>query len=134
MEISILAGGGCFERLPSVNQIPQNTRTIQGWSWGWGWGRGELCVGVGFFEQAQVAMSGCELTRAGGQGLGGRQSACAGLPWGRTDPRRAHREPWDPAGSAFSSGAAGGDATGRISRLLKEKGDSLLFSGSRVQP
>lgn len=31
LEISIVAGCGCFEWFPSVNQIPQNTRTIQGW-------------------------------------------------------------------------------------------------------
>lgn len=30
LEISIVAGGGCFEWFPSVNQSPQNTRTIQG--------------------------------------------------------------------------------------------------------
>lgn len=31
LEISIVAGGGCFEWFPSVNQIPQNTRMIQDW-------------------------------------------------------------------------------------------------------
>lgn len=34
LEISIVAGGGCFEWFPSVNQIPQNTERIQGWGWG----------------------------------------------------------------------------------------------------
>lgn len=98
LEISIVAGGGCFEWFPSVNQIPQNTRTIQGGGWGWG-----FFVCVDFFYQAQVAMPHCELMHAGRQGLGGRQSACPGLLWGHTDsgvPTTGHGALWAPLSAA----------------------------------
>lgn len=42
LEISIVAGGGCFEWFPSVNQIPQNTSMIQAW------GLGDVLLVLGF--------------------------------------------------------------------------------------